>query len=348
MRLKASVVLLFLMCVAVPAGAARKGYINSAKFVFTDTTNLTDDWSYGMVFFLCWVVVAWTIGAFDSCIHLREEAANATVAVPYAIIGSVAMTVFFGVILEAVLAACIMGGDFTCIATAASGQPFAVIFNDALGKDWTIAIISSMALSLLITGSSFLTSVSRQTYSVARDGVLPMSGYLKRVNRLTGVPFNSLVFDCVICSIFELLVLIDSTAANALNVSSNSLSWLFPILSKLLKPKDVEFKPGAFYLGRMGSAVNNSISVLFLIFITGFITVVPTDKHVKADTMNYTCLINPCVWLGALAYYFIDAHKWFEGPKNTLYEESTVSVEGIPDECDPAGDHDTKLQSFKE
>ena len=34
--------------------------------------------------------------------------------------------------------------------------------------------------------------------------------------------------------------------------------------------------------------------------------------------MNYTVVINMAVWLGALAYYFIDARKWFKGPKITI------------------------------
>ena len=34
--------------------------------------------------------------------------------------------------------------------------------------------------------------------------------------------------------------------------------------------------------------------------------------------MNYTVVINSAVWGGALAYYFIDARKWFTGPKITV------------------------------
>jgi hypothetical protein len=34
--------------------------------------------------------------------------------------------------------------------------------------------------------------------------------------------------------------------------------------------------------------------------------------------MNYTVVINSAVWLGALAYYYIDARKWFTGPKITV------------------------------
>lgn len=34
--------------------------------------------------------------------------------------------------------------------------------------------------------------------------------------------------------------------------------------------------------------------------------------------MNYTVVINGAIWGGALAYYFIDARKWFTGPKITI------------------------------
>ena len=37
--------------------------------------------------------------------------------------------------------------------------------------------------------------------------------------------------------------------------------------------------------------------------------------------MNYTVVINCAVWIGALAYYFIDAHKWFTGPKITIDDD---------------------------
>lgn len=32
-----------------------------------------------------------------------------------------------------------------------------------------------------------------------------------------------------------------------------------------------------------------------------------------AQSMNYTVVINGAVWGGALAYYYIDARKWFTG-----------------------------------
>ena len=47
--------------------------------------------------------------------------------------------------------------------------------------------------------------------------------------------------------------------------------------------------------------------------------------------MNYTVVINCAVWFGALGYYYIDARKWFTGPKitidtNDLTEEQEVAI----------------------
>ena len=41
--------------------------------------------------------------------------------------------------------------------------------------------------------------------------------------------------------------------------------------------------------------------------------------------MNYTVVINCAVWFGALGYYFIDARKWFTGPKMTVETEEVVT-----------------------
>ena len=34
--------------------------------------------------------------------------------------------------------------------------------------------------------------------------------------------------------------------------------------------------------------------------------------------MNYTVVITSAVWGGSLLYYFVDARKWFTGPKITV------------------------------
>lgn len=79
----ANFILIAATIIALPIG--RKGERNDAKFIFGTTGNLTT-WSPGFAWFLSWLSPIWTIGGFDSCVHMSEEASNATKAVPYGIL----------------------------------------------------------------------------------------------------------------------------------------------------------------------------------------------------------------------------------------------------------------------
>ena len=50
--------------------------------------------------------------------------------------------------------------------------------------------------------------------------------------------------------------------------------------------------------------------------------------------MNYTVVINSCVWGGSLLYYAVDARKWFTGPKITIDTDDLTEeqAEAIRDE----------------
>lgn len=45
--------------------------------------------------------------------------------------------------------------------------------------------------------------------------------------------------------------------------------------------------------------------------------------------MNYTVVINMAVWVGALAYYYIDARKWFTGPKITIATDDLTEQQQV-------------------
>ena len=78
----ANFILIFATIIALPIGRATSR--NDGAFIFGNTENMTT-WPTGFNFFISWLSPIWTIGAFDSCVHIAEEAANATRAVPYGI-----------------------------------------------------------------------------------------------------------------------------------------------------------------------------------------------------------------------------------------------------------------------
>lgn len=99
--------------------------INSASYVFSYSINETT-WPSGWAFMLSWLSPIWTIGAFDSCVHMSEEAKNPTKAVPIGILASIGGCWIFGFLVTAVLAAC-AGNNFEDILGTPFGQPIAQV-----------------------------------------------------------------------------------------------------------------------------------------------------------------------------------------------------------------------------
>lgn len=89
-----NVILIAATIIALPIGKHLSSERNSAQYIFTHTENLTT-WPAGWTFILAWLSPIWTIGGFDSCVHMSEEAANAAKAVPYGIMMSTGETKFF-------------------------------------------------------------------------------------------------------------------------------------------------------------------------------------------------------------------------------------------------------------
>ena len=116
-------VLIIATIIALPVGRAMNR--NSGSYIFADTENLTT-WPTGWTFMLAWLSPIWTIGGFDSCVHMSEEAANATRAVPYGILMAIGSCWLFGFILVIVIAGC-MDTNLSNILGSPFGQPMAQV-----------------------------------------------------------------------------------------------------------------------------------------------------------------------------------------------------------------------------
>ena len=117
-----NLILIVATIIALPIGKHQR---NDAKYIFTQTENLTT-WPMGWAFMLSWLSPIWTIGDFDSCVHISEEAYNAAKAVPSGIMSSIGAAWFLGVILAIVIAGC-MNPDVNALLTSPFGQPMAQV-----------------------------------------------------------------------------------------------------------------------------------------------------------------------------------------------------------------------------
>lgn len=198
-----------------------------------------------------------------------------------------------------------------------------------------------------VVNSSFfnqLVAVSRQSWAFSRDGALPFSSFFRPIS--TFFPFTPVrtVWGCAIFgAVLGLLCLIAPAAASALFslcVAGNNLAWATPIFCRIWWG-NAKFKPGPFYTGRFSKPIAY-LAVTFLTFGIILAMFPVGGPNPTPQTMNYTVVINMTVWGGSLLYYYIDARKWFKGPKITLdldeltaeqqeaLREEGLEIEGLP------------------
>jgi hypothetical protein len=121
-----------------------------------------------------------------------------------------------------------------------------------------------------------------------------------------------------------------SSALFSLAVAGNNLAWGLPIFARAVWGQK-KFTPGPFYTGRFSIPLAWA-AVIFLIFgiiLAMFPTLGPNPTP---ETMNYTVVVNMAVWGGATIYYFVDARKWFTGPRTTLEEVQGVAHHDLTEE----------------
>ncbi|KAL1981333.1 hypothetical protein VTN96DRAFT_2774 [Rasamsonia emersonii] len=302
--------------------------INSGSYVFGDVENLTS-WPTGWAFMLAWLSPIWTIGAFDSCVHMSEEATHASRAVPLGIVWSSGMCGVLGWVSLTVIAA-VMDTKIGNILGTSFGQPMAQIYYDSLGKHGALGFMAVVAVVQFFMGLSLVIAASRQSWAFSRDGALPFSRFLRHVSKRIRYQPVRMIWGVVTMSvILGLLCLINDAASNALfslAVAGNDLAWGMPIFCRLMwGEKQGKFRPGEFYTGRWLSRPIAVTAIVYLVFAIVLSMFPTTGPDPSPKDMNYTIVINGALWGGALLYYALFARKWFKGPKMTVGEESPTS-----------------------
>ncbi len=138
--------------------------------------------------------------------------------------------------INMVLAFC-MGTDIDNVLGSPIGQPMASIFFNSFGKKGTLAIWAVVVIvqyvlspassyvgmhnhlisfaSRYMMGSSMVLAASRQSFAFSRDGALPFSKWLYRMNAYTGTPVNTVWFCAIWAIILGLLAFAGPSAINA-------------------------------------------------------------------------------------------------------------------------------------
>lgn len=250
---------------------------------------------------------------------MSEEASNAATAIPWAIISSIAMSIVLGWGINVSLAFC-MGTDLESVLSSPIGQPMAQILYTSLGRRGALALWCLIISTLYIVASNSLLVGSRQTFAFARDGALPFSRYLYRINGYTKTPVNTVWFDAVFVLVIGLLAFVSTAAINAvftIGLTASYVSFITPITTRFAFKND--FKPGTFHLGKLSlpvAAIAVS-SMVFMIIVFFF----PSTPQTTAQEMNYTVVVFGGYMSLAIFWYYCPIYggvHWFNGPVANL------------------------------
>ncbi|KAF5348720.1 hypothetical protein D9758_006798 [Tetrapyrgos nigripes] len=326
------------LVIAVPA-ATPQPLKNDAKYVFGHFENISG-YSDGFAFFMSFLAPLWTVGGFDSSVHISEEAKNARTAVPFAIMSATILGCVLG--FSTILALTFnMGNDLVSIIENPFGQPMAVILLNSLGTKGLLAFWAFIVITLYMSGLNLLIAASRQIFAFSRDGALPLSGIWYRMNSTTGTPTNAVCIATLIAALWGLLSFAGPAAAAAVFTSGivcQYLCYCTPVISRFIGGQ--RFVPGPFYLGKLSGPIA-TIATCFMLFMT-VVLQFPTAPHPVAQTMNYTVVVVGGTIMLATAYYLLSGRHWFVGPVVTLPGEREVKRDNLSDHSmrsNVKGDH---------
>jgi len=298
----------FFLCVIwLPIGVSKTYGFRSAKDVFTMTNNGTGA-PAGWNWILSFLFTAGTLTGFDASGHIAEETKNASVIAGKGILTSAIATGLLGFVTAILFLFCTP--DLDTVFALDAPQPFVQIYALALGKGGSIFMTVIAVIGLIMNTSVAIVASSRLIFAVARDGVLPLSSWIGRVNS-DGQPKNAVtviyIFGAVIlCTILPSQVAFTSLVS-AGAVPTIAAYGLIPLLRLTMTPN--HFHSSHFRLGRFARPFY-VCAVLFngLIFS---VMISPFYFPVDADTFNFACVIFGTVTIfGVMSWYFTPEEKW--------------------------------------
>ncbi|MGL5096257.1 MAG: amino acid permease, partial [Planctomycetia bacterium] len=154
-------------------------FSGEAGGVWPATTNMAWLFALGLL------LPAYTITGFDGSAHTAEETVGAARAVPWAIVQSVAASGTAGWVL---LCAVVLAMPSVTEAAAQGPNAFVWTLEKTLPAPVCLFVYAAIGVAQYLCGLATVTSTSRMAFAFARDGGLPFSSVLRRVDAVYRTP----------------------------------------------------------------------------------------------------------------------------------------------------------------
>jgi len=223
--------------------------------------------STGAAFLAAMAVGGWVFIGFDACVATSEETHDAARHVPRAVWFAL-LSVGALVILNA-FAVTLAHPDPAAVVAGADVDPVTTAVVTSFGSWSTKPFAAVVLVGFVACGMAAQSITARSIYSIARDGALPASGFLRRVDRHQ-TPSGGLLATTVVACL-GLLLGLDSAAIGSLITFGTAgiyVAFLMVALAALIARLSGRWKPaGRVRLGRAGTVLN-AAAVAWLSFET--------------------------------------------------------------------------------
>jgi amino acid transporter len=255
------------------------------------------------LFLLCLLLPIYTITGFDASAHTAEETVDAQRVVPRGIVSSVVWSALFGWVLLCAFVLAIP--DLKAAAASGFGVFFQTI-NTVIPQPLRTVLYIGVLLAQLLCGLATVTSVSRMTYAFARDGGLPFSGALRRVQATLKTPVAAIWTTAIISVLFTLFTSVYTTIVSV-TVIFLFLSYGLPIVLGLFAYGRTWTRMGPWNMGPLYRLVAGLVAAcVALIFFVG---VQPPNGNALKITLGFLVLT-------AVIWYGLERRR-FQGPPSS-------------------------------
>lgn len=295
---------------------------NSPKVVFTEFLNLGGWDTKGLSFMVGLLAPIYTLIGADSAVHMSEEIKDASIVLPRAIMWAATINGSLGFVM--VITFCFTLGSVLDILDTPTGYPFIQVFyNVTHSKAGTSIMTAIIIVNITSACISTVATVSRQTWSFARDKGLPFSSFIAHVKPGWNIPLNAVLLTFAITTLLSLINIGSTVAFNAIGslavsaiLGTYMISFVCLILRRLRKEP---MPPCRWSLGRAGIFINIG-AVCFLLVVWVFVFF-PIEKEVTAETMNWNVVMFCGTIIFAVVYYLVIGNKSYTAPVELVKRE---------------------------
>jgi amino acid transporter len=239
------------------------------------------------------LIGVFTLVGFEAAADMAEEAVDARRTVPRAMIISLVVSGVLGMV--ALVGFTIAIPDLASVAS--SPVPLAAIAEYWLGPVLTRVFLALVVFSMFALIVIAAASNSRLIFAMARDGMLPFSGLLRRVNPRTNTPVPALVGSLVVCLVLLAYGTLDGNAFAVLVGATALVPYLVYLLTLggylARRGAIVESGDGGFQLG----AAAKPIAVLALLWLLAVVAALTLpDAFRDADYVVLGALVLAGIW----------------------------------------------------